>query len=224
MEATKTHACCTTACEGMTPDLRPEQVGRALRLEYLTVGWNIVEGVVAVTAALVAGSVALLGFGIDSFVECASGLVMVWRLRAERQHRLAEAQLDATERRARRMVALSLFLLAAYVSGDAALTLWRGERPLFSAVGVALTAVSLVVMLWLARAKRRAATELGSRAMEADAFQTTACWWLSLAALVGVGLNGIFGWWWADPAAAFVISGLIVKEGREAWAGERECC
>ncbi|MCC7380393.1 MAG: cation transporter [Deltaproteobacteria bacterium] len=224
MDATEIDACCSTGCEGLTPDLRPEQVGRALRLEYLTVGWNVVEGVIAVTAALLAGSVALLGFGIDSFVECASGLVMIWRLRAERAHRLTEAQLEATEHRARRLVALSLFVLAAYVTGDAALTFWRGERPLFSAVGVGLTSVSLVVMLWLARAKRRVAAELGSRAMEADAFQTTACWWLSLAALIGVGLNGIFGWSWADPLAAFVISGLIVKEGREAWAGERDCC
>lgn len=224
MDATKTDTCCSTACQAVTPDLRPDQVGRALRLEYLTVGWNVIEGVIAVTAAVLAGSVALLGFGIDSFVECASGLVMIWRLRAERQHRLTEAQLEATEHRARRLVALSLFVLAAYVAGDAALTLWRGERPLFSSVGVALTAVSLVVMLWLARAKRRVAAELGSRAMEADAFQTTACWWLSLAALTGVGLNGIFGWWWADPLAAFMITGLILMEGREAWAGERECC
>lgn len=212
-------ACCRSGTK-----LRRSQVSRALRLEYLTVGWNVIEGVIAVTAAVIAGSVALLGFGIDSFVECASGLVMIWRLREERRHRLTEGQLEATEHRARRLVALSLFVLAAYVTGDAALTLWRGERPSFSAVGVGLTAVSLVVMLWLARAKRRVAVELGSRAMEADAFQTTACWWLSLAVLTGVGLNGLFGWWWADPVAAFVIAGLIVKEGREAWAGERDCC
>lgn len=195
-----------------------------MSLEYLTVGWNVVEGIVAVSAALAAGSVALLGFGIDSFVECASGLVMIWRLRAERQHRLTNAHLDATEHRARRLVAVSLFLLAAYVAFDAAHTLWRVERPLFSMIGVVLTAVSLVVMLWLARAKRRIAREIGSRAMEADAFQTTACWWLSLAALVGIGLNGLFGWWWADPLAALVISALVAKEGREAWAGERDCC
>jgi hypothetical protein len=128
MDATKTTACCSPSSE-MISDLRPEYVGRALRLQCLTVGWNIVEGIVAVTAAVMAGRVALLGFGIDSFVECASGLAMIWRLRAERQHGLSEAQLEATEHRARRLVAISLFLLAVYVAGDAALTLWRGERP-----------------------------------------------------------------------------------------------
>jgi divalent metal cation (Fe/Co/Zn/Cd) transporter len=205
-------------------DLRTHQLGRALRLEYLTVGWNLVEGAIAVTAAVLAGSVALLGFGIDSFVESAAGLILIWRLTAERRHRLSGARLEAVEHRARRLVAASLFLLAAYVAFDAAQTLWAGERPAFSPAGVALTAVSLAVMWWLARAKRRVAAELGSRAMHADAFQTTACWWLSLATLGGVGLNGLFGWWWADPLAAFVIAALVVKEGREAWAGESECC
>lgn len=195
-------------------------MSRAVRLEYLTVGWNVVEGIVAVTAALIAGSVAILGFGIDSSVECASALVMIWRLRAERDHRMSDERLDAVERRARRLVAGSLFLLAAYVTFDAAQTLWAGDEPAFSAVGVSLLALSIAVMLWLARAKRRLAHELGSEALEADAFQTTACWWLSVAALVGVGLNGLFGWWWADPMAALVIALLIAREGRESWNGE----
>ena len=203
---------------------REAHLTRGLRLEYLTVSWNVVEGVIAVSAALAAGSVALLGFGVDSFVESASGAVMIWRLRAEQRHRLDAAQLDAIEGRARRCVAVSLFLLAAFVAFDATETLLSGDRPLFSGVGVALTSLSLVVMLWLARAKRRVASELGSRAMEADAVQTTACWWLSLAALVGIGLNGLLGWWWADPAAALVIAGLVVKEGRDAWRGESDCC
>lgn len=202
---------------------RPGAIGQALSLEYLTVGWNVIEGVIAVTAALVAGSVALLGFGIDSFVECASALVMIWRLRTERDHRLSDERLDAIEHRARRLVAGSLFLLAGYVTVDAVQTLWTADRPSFSMVGVALLAISIAVMLWLARAKKRLAHEIGSEAMEADAFQTTACWWLSVAALTGVGLNGLFGWWWADPLAALVIAGLIVREGREAWNG-RTCC
>jgi len=214
---------CHTACAASAPDLRPESVNRALRLEYLTVGWNVVEGIVAVTAALIAGSVAILGFGIDSFVECASALVMIWRLRAERDHRLSGEQLDAIEHRARRLVAGSLFLLAAYITFDAAQTLWTGDKPAFSPVGVVLLSLSIAVMLWLARAKRRLAHELGSEALEADAFQTTACWWLSVAALVGVGLNGLLGWWWADPVAALVIGALIVREGREAWNG-KACC
>jgi divalent metal cation (Fe/Co/Zn/Cd) transporter len=221
------HACgCEASCasKAVPASTRREQLARALGLEYLTVGWNIVEGLVAVTAAVLAGSVALLGFGIDSFVESASGLVMIWRLRAERRSDMNGAVLDAIEHRARKLVALSLFLLAAFVMFDAAHSLWTGERPAFSLVGVVLTSVSLVVMMWLARAKRRVARALDSRAMEADAFQTTACWWLSLAALTGITLNGALGWWWADPAAALVIAALIVKEGREAWQGERDCC
>jgi len=102
-------------------------------------------------------------------------------------------------------------------------TLWTGDKPAFSAVGVGLLALSVAVMLWLARAKRRLAQELGSEAMEADAVQTTACWWLSVAALVGVALNGLVGWWWADPAAALVIAALVAREGREAWNG-KACC
>ena len=204
--------------------VRSTQLARALRLEYLTVGWNLVEGIVAISAAVVAGSVALLGFGIDSFVESGSGSVMIWRLHAERRARLSHGRIEVLEHRARRLVAASLFLLAAWIAVDAAQTLWRGDRPEFSAVGVALTAVSLVVMFWLARAKRRVARDLGSRAMEADAFQTTACWWLSLAALTGIGLNGALGWWWADPVAGVVIAGLVVKEGRDAWEGEQDCC
>jgi divalent metal cation (Fe/Co/Zn/Cd) transporter len=196
---------------------------RALRLEYLTVGWNLIEGVIAVAAAIASGSVAILAFGVDSFVECASALVMIWRLRAERDQRMNDERLDAVERKAQRLVAASLFLLAAYVTFDAAQTLWSAEAPTFSVVGAVLLSVSIVVMLWLARAKRRVARELGSNAMTADAFQTTACWWLSVAALVGVGLNGLLGWWWADPIAALLISGLIVREAREAWNG-RDCC
>lgn len=210
-------------CSPAPPAPRAGHLTTALRLEYLTVGWNLVEGVVAVSAAALAGSVALMGFGIDSFVESAAGLIMIWRLRSEQRGSLSGKALEAIEHRARRLVAGSLFLLAAYVALDAAHALWANERPEFSAVGIALTAVSITVMLWLGRAKRRVARELGSRAMEADAFQTTACWWLSIATLVGVGLNGIFGWWWADPVAALVISALVIKEGRSAWAGD-DCC
>jgi Co/Zn/Cd efflux system component len=214
---------CPTACDGSPTETRQKAVRRALRLEYLTVAWNVVEGLIAVGAAVVAGSVAILGFGIDSFVECAAALVMIWRLRAERDNRLSGAYLDRMEHRARRLVSGSLFLLAAYVTFDAVQTLWAGDRPVFSPVGVVLLMVSVAVMLWLARAKLQVARELGSTAMAADAFQTTACWWLSLAALVGVGLNGLLGWWWADPAAALVIALLVIREAREAWNG-KACC
>ena len=198
---------------------RTRLLAHGLRLEYLTVGWNVVEGFVAVAAALAAGSVALLGFGIDSFVETASGLILIWRLRAEGQAIDQEA-VERVERRAQRLVSASLVALAAYVTYDAVTTLVAGERPAASPVGLALAALSLGVMWWLARAKRRTAIALGSRAMEADAFQTTACWWLSLTVLVGVGLNTVFGFWWADPVSALVIPYFLVREGREAWQGE----
>ena len=216
---------CSGACGSKQPatDRRPESLRAALRLEYLTVGWNIVEGVIAIAAAVLAGSAALLGFGLDSFVECASGAVMVWRLRAELRNRLSDEELDRTEHRARKAVAVSLFALAAYVAGDAIHSLLAGEHAKFSVVGAALLVVSLLVMMWLARAKRTLARKLGSQALDADAFQTTACWWLSLSALVGLGLNGALGWCWADPVAALAIAVFIGKEAREAWRGDR-CC
>lgn len=203
------------------PPTRQALVGRALRLEYLTVSWNVVEGVVAIGAALAAGSVALLGFGIDSFVETASGLVLLWRFHAERVARDHE-EIERLEHRALRLVGASLFALAAWVAFDASRALWARERPEPSTVGIVLTSVSIVAMQWLARAKRRTAALLGSRALEADAFQTTACFWLSIVTLAGIGLNAAFGWWWADPVAALAMVPLIAKEGREAWRGE-EC-
>lgn len=201
---------------------RATLVRRALRLEYLTVGWNVLEGVVAIAAALAAASVALLGFGIASFVESASGSIIIWRLLAERARTDAEA-IEALERRAQRLVALSLFGLAAYIALDAVKTLLLQERPAPSALGVAVTTLSIGVMWWLARSKRRAAIALGSRAMETDAFQTTACWWLSLIVLGGIGVNALTGWWWADPLAAIGMTYFLVREGREAWEGE-DCC
>ena len=193
---------------------------RGLRLEYLTVGWNVFEGIVSVAAALAAGSVALLGFGIDSFVETASGLILIWRLRAEKGAKDPE-EILGLDRRARRLVGLSLFLLAAYVAWEAIKRLFlTPERPEPTIVGIAVTALSLAVMWWLAKAKRRAARDLGSRALEADAFQTTACIWLSLIALGGIALNAALGWWWADPVAALAMTWFLVSEGREAWRGE----
>ena len=198
---------------------RASLVARGLRLEYLTVGWNLLEGLVAVAAALAAGSVALLGFGIDSFVETGSGLIIVWRLRAE-QGASDQRRTEAVERRAHRVDAASLVGLAAYIVADAVSTLIAGERPTASPVGVLLAALSLGVMWFLARAKRRTAIALGSRAMAADAFQTTACWWLSLAVLAGVGLNTAFGLWWADPFAALLIPVFLLREASEAWVGD----
>lgn len=198
---------------------RPQLLEQALRLEYLTVGWNVIEGVVAVSAALAAGSVALLGFGVDSFVESVSGAILIWRLRAEAGGGHAEAAIEAVERRAERLVGASFFLLAAFIAFDAARTLLAQEKPEASPVGIAVTAVSIGVMLWLARAKRRVAGDLGSRALAADAEQTQACWYLSVVVLVGIGLNAALGWWWADPVAALGVVVILAREGLEAWRG-----
>jgi divalent metal cation (Fe/Co/Zn/Cd) transporter len=200
---------------------RPRLLRRALRLEYLTVGWNIIEGVIAIAAAAASGSVALLGFGIDSFVESASGSVMIWRLLAERHaDEDDEARIEQVERRAQRLVAASLILLAAYIAWDSVTSLLAGERPEPSIVGIVLAIVSLSVMWWLAREKRRVGIALGSRAMTADAFQTDACFWLSLFLLVGIGANALFGWWWADPLAALGMTFFIGREALEAWRGD----
>jgi divalent metal cation (Fe/Co/Zn/Cd) transporter len=194
----------------------------AIRLEVFTVGWNLLEGAVALAAAIAAGSVALLGFGADSFIESASGAVMIWRLTAERSGGDPQT-VEGLERRARKLVALSLIALAGYVTLDAVHALWARQRPEVSKVGIGLTIVSLFVMMWLARAKRRAALAIASRAMQADAFQTTACWWLSLITLAGIALNGALGWWWGDPAAALGMVPLVLREAREAWRGD-DCC
>jgi len=202
---------------------RPRLLRRALMLAYLTMAWNIIEGVIAVTAALASGSVALLGFGIDSFVETTSAAVVIWRLKAERGLTDA-ATVRRLDERAHKLVACSLFLLAAFITFDAAKSLWLEERPEPTLVGIVLTAVSLLVMLKLAAAKKRVASGLNSRALAADAFQTTACWWLSLVALAGMAINAVAGLWWADPIAALGMTYFIVREGLEAWKGEDECC
>jgi hypothetical protein len=201
---------------------RAHLVRRGLRLEYLTVGWNLIEGAVSLWAALGAASVALVGFGIDSFVETASGMVLIWRLGAERRARDPE-EIEQLDRRAHRLVALSLFALAAYIALDAAEALWRGEPPAPTWWGVAITALSLVAMAWLARAKRQAAGALASRALAADSLQTTACFWMSLVTLAGIGLNAALNWWWADPVAALLLTVFLVREGTGAWRGE-DCC
>ena len=204
------------------PASRARTLAHALRLEYLTVGWNVIEGVVAIAAALAAGSVALLAFGIDSFVECASGAVLIWRLKAERTAKDAAA-IERLDQRAHQLVGWSLFALAAWVVFDASKALWLQERPEPSTVGMVLLVLSVAAMYWLARAKRRAAAALKSRALEADSFQTSASFWLSVVGLAGIGLNAAFGFWWADPVAAFGIAVLLVKEGREGLRG-KSCC
>lgn len=214
----------TTIATAVEPG-RSALLRRALRLEYLTVGWNVVEGLVAIAAGLAAGSVALIGFGVDSFVESASGSVMIWRLLAERNAAEDdEERVERVERRAQKLVAGSLVLLAAYIAWGSITSLLAGERAQSSPVGIGLAVASLVAMWLLAREKRRVGIALGSRAMTADAFQTNACFWLSVVLLIGIGANALLGWWWADPIAALAMTVFIAKEAREAWRGDDDCC
>ena len=199
---------------------RPALIRRGLRLEYLTVGWNVLEAVIAVLAGLASGSIALVAFGIDSVVETISGVVLIWRLRTEERGVLDEDGIERVERRAELLVGASFMILAVYVAFESLRTLIAAEAPDPSPVGVILTAVSIAVMLWLARAKLQTGVALGSRALIADSKQTRACWYLSAVTLTGLALNVSLGWWWADPLAALAIAALLVREGWEALRGE----
>src|SRR2546428_9677198 len=190
---------------------------RGLALGGWTVGYNALEGIVAIAAGLVAGSVALTGFGIDSVIEVTSGVVLWWRLRAE----LGAARVGpAVEARAVRWAGVLLLALAVYIVAESARRLLTGDRPGESVVGIVLMVVSLIVMPLLARAKLRVADALGSRALRADAHETIVCAWLSFTTLLGLALNAVLGWWWADPVAALAMVPLIVREGLEAWRAE----
>lgn len=184
-------------------------------LEYLTLGWNLLEAVVAMGAGILAGSTALLGFGVDSLIESGSGAALLWRLSAGDGG-------DSRERRALQLVGISFLLLAAWVGWEGGTALLNKEMPRESQVGIVLAALSLVVMPILARAKRRVAAGLGSRALEADSRQTDLCAYLSAILLVGLGLNALLGWWWADPVAALFMVPIITREGLLALRGE-EC-
>lgn len=203
-----------------TAQTRGDLLNRGLLLEYITVAWNIVEGIIAIGAGVLAGSPALIGFGADSFIESISGGVLIWRLAGERSGQHDEEGVERIERRAERLVGASFLVLAAYVAFEAIRALVSAEAPDASPIGIGLTAVSIVVMLWLARAKRLTGEALGSRALVADAQQTYACWYLSITALAGLALNAFFGLGWADPVAALGIVVFLVHEGWEAWTGE----
>ncbi len=192
---------------------------RGRRLQYLTIAWNSGEFVVAVVAGLLAGSVALVGFGFDSAIEVSASAAALWRLR----HDADEARREAAERRALRLIGACFLLLAAYVLYEAAKMLVELRAPERSLAGIALAAASLAVMPLLARAKRRIATRLRSGALEAETRQTVVCAWLSAILLGGLGLNAVLGWWWADPAAGLLMVPFIAKEGWEAVRG-RTCC
>lgn len=196
---------------------RTQSVRRGKLLEYATVGYNTLEGVIAIGAGVIAGSAALVGFGFDSAIEVISGITLIWRLHSDAD----EAQREGVEQRALRIVGISFLLLAAYITFDAGKALIRREPPDGSLIGIALAGISLIVMPLLVRAKRKVAREIGSAALDADATQTALCTWLSAILLAGLLLNAALGWWWADPVAALVMVPIIVREGLEGMRGER---
>jgi divalent metal cation (Fe/Co/Zn/Cd) transporter len=185
---------------------------RAVTLEFLTIGYNIAEAIVAIWAGIAAGSIALVGFGLDSLIEVFAASVVVWELRG--------TGTEEREQRALRLIAISFFVLAAYVTVEAVRDLVVGSEPAESTVGIVLAAVSLVVMPALALGKRRVARQIGSATLLADSTETLLCSYLSLILLVGLLLNTAVGWWWADPVAGLGIAALAVREGWEAWTAE----
>ena len=194
---------------------------RALWLEYSTVGWNVVEAVVAITAGAVAGSVALIGFGADSAIEVISALGLLWRLRKAGPH-AAVSEESAAEKRALYVVAVTFFVLAIYITWEAVRSIISREEPLTSPVGIILAVLSLLVMTALASVKQRTGREMGSRALVADSKETWVCSYLSLTLLLGVGAYAVFGWWWADPVGALAMLPVILWQGWETLAEARE--
>lgn len=194
-------------------------VQRGLALNYATIAYNCLEAVVALVAGILAGSVVLVAFGIDSVIEVTASGAAQWRLRADLDH----ARRERAERISLRVIGWSFLALAAYVGIDSAMTLWSRERPDRSVLGMVILALSVVVMPVLARAKRRVARALDSAALEADATQTSLCAYLSVIALVGVAMNALLGWWWSDPVAALAMVPIIVKEGVDGVRARASC-
>jgi divalent metal cation (Fe/Co/Zn/Cd) transporter len=198
---------------------REAAVRRGRYLEYFTIVYNSLEGLLAVVAGLIAGSIALVGFGFDSLIEVTSGAVLLWRLHAD----VDEARRERVEAISLKLVGVCFVILAIYVSYDSVKSLVRREAPDESLIGIVLAAVSLIVMPLLVRAKRKVAHAINSSALMADSKQTELCTYLSAILLGGLLLNALLGWWWADPVAALVMVPIIVKEGIEALRGET-CC
>jgi len=210
-------------CDGCADFMtnRLKLVRRGFYLAVFTVAWNLIEGIIAIVSGIFAGSVALVGFGVDSFVESASGIVVGWRFSYEMNGR-SEEQTEKAELCAARIAGTLLLMLAAYLLIDSSRRLLGfGREPDHSLPGIALTIISLAVMPILARAKLKTAAGLESKALRADAYETITCAWLSTTTLAGLVLNAAFSWWWADPVAALVLIPFIVREGLE---GLRDRC
>jgi divalent metal cation (Fe/Co/Zn/Cd) transporter len=216
-----TDGCCTGPSGPAPVPTRPEQARRAVltrRVRLLvaaTITYNFIEAIVAIAAGRIASSTALIGFGLDSIIEVASAAAVAWQF--------SGADPQTRERTALRVIALSFFGLAAYVTVESVRSLFGASEAEHSTVGIVLAALSLLIMPVLSYAQRRAGRELGSASAVADSKQTLLCTYLSGILLVGLLLNSLFGWSWADPIVALVIAGVAVREGREAWRGEH-CC
>lgn len=213
-------------CETSSPNVaidRPTAVRRAQSLNRFSLGYNVVEAVVALGAGIAAGSVSLIGFGLDSVIEVSASLILTWRLLAERRTGCTQD----TDRKATKAIAVSFAALAGYVGFEAIRTLTSGDQPEVTSIGIALTTLSLIVMPFVAREKRKLAPTLGSRAQEAEANQTSICALMSAFVLIGLLANWAFGWWWADPTAALAVAGIAAVEAVRTWKAESledTCC
>jgi divalent metal cation (Fe/Co/Zn/Cd) transporter len=193
---------------------RDRLIRRAKALSWLGLGWMTVEGAVAITAALTSGSVALLGFGIDSAIEGLAAMIVIWRFTGTRRRS------DAAERPAQKAVAISFFLLAPYIAQDAIRTLLVGDPPSTSWVGVGLSISSIIAMPLLGRAKQRVGERLGSGATAGEGTQNLLCAYMAAGVLIGLVANTVLGWWWLDPLIGLLIAALAVREGRQTWSCE----
>lgn len=210
-----TDAGCTATAATVSPGRRAVLTRRVRLFVLATITYNLIEAVVAISAGTIASSAALIGFGLDSLIEVASATAVAWQF--------AGRDPEERERTALRIIAVSFFALATYVIVESARALFGAAEAAPSPAGIVLAAVSLAVMPFLSYAQRRAGRELGSASAVADSKQTLLCTYLSAVLLVGLLLNALFGWSWADPIVALVIAGVAVKEGREAWRG-KHCC
>jgi divalent metal cation (Fe/Co/Zn/Cd) transporter len=200
-------------------DIHPICVKKALRLEWILISYNTLEAAASIFFGISAESVALIGFGLDSIIEVACAGILIWRLVC---HSNVEDE-EAREKKALFFVGVTFFLLAAYVGYESISKLLRHEVPQVSIAGIVIAALSMIIMPSLGLAKRKIAKQIKSKALEADATETMICAYLSVILLIGLGLNALFGWWWADPIAGFVMVYFLIKEGREAVSGE-DCC
>ena len=210
----------TAAAKLQSAQDRASLVRRGIRLSYATIGYNSFEAIGSLVAGFLSGSVALVGFGIDSVIEVTASVAAQWRLRSDLDH----ARRERVELLTLRIVGFCFLALAAYVLADATITLWNREAPDGSLFGIVVLALSAIVMPILARAKKRVAREMRSGALVAEATQTSLCAYLSVIGLVGVLLNAVLQWWWADPAAALLMVPIITREGLEGIRAKDACC